>query len=197
MFIPDPNFFPSQIQIFSIPDPHQKIILTQKIVSKLSEMWSGLFIPDPDPDFYPSRIPGSGIKKRHRIPDPQHGFLSSWKLLAIRVESWSAMQCYGSTNPPDGIRFVLEHNGELLQAAEAAVRGGGGWEGAASGALWAAGGRGGPCSHPQAGLPIKKNPPKKTHLKKTTKMGFLFFYFYFFYENNTNFSLWNRFFMSK
>ncbi len=43
-------------------------ILTQKIVSKLSEIWSGLFIPDPDPDFfYPSRIPGS---KRHRIPDP-------------------------------------------------------------------------------------------------------------------------------
>jgi hypothetical protein len=25
-----------------------------------------LFIPDPDPDFYPSRIPGS---KRHGIPD--------------------------------------------------------------------------------------------------------------------------------
>ncbi len=28
-----------------------------------------LFIPDPDPDFYPSRIQGS---KRHRIPVPQH-----------------------------------------------------------------------------------------------------------------------------
>ncbi len=26
-----------------------------------------MFIPDPDLDFYPSRIPGS---KRHRIPDP-------------------------------------------------------------------------------------------------------------------------------
>jgi hypothetical protein len=29
-------------------------------------MISGLFIPDPDPDFYQSRIQGS---KRHRIPD--------------------------------------------------------------------------------------------------------------------------------
>ncbi len=46
------------------------------MVSKLSEIWSGLFIPDPDPGsgsririliFYPSRIQGS---KRHRIPDP-------------------------------------------------------------------------------------------------------------------------------
>jgi hypothetical protein len=44
-------------------------ILTQKSIYKLSEIWSGLFIPDPDPDFspIPSRIQGS---KRHRIPDP-------------------------------------------------------------------------------------------------------------------------------
>jgi hypothetical protein len=49
----------------------------------LSEKIFGLFIPDsgfgsrffpipdPDPDFFPSRIriPGS---KKHRIPDPQH-----------------------------------------------------------------------------------------------------------------------------
>ncbi len=38
-------------------------ILTQKIVSKLSEIWSGLVIPDPDP----SRIPDPGVKK---APDP-------------------------------------------------------------------------------------------------------------------------------
>ncbi len=60
---PDPNIsYPD----FSIPEPH-------KIVSMLSKMWSGLFIPDPDPDFY---LPGSWIQvsKRHRIPDtdPQH-----------------------------------------------------------------------------------------------------------------------------
>jgi hypothetical protein len=54
-----------------------------------------------------------------------------------------------------------------------------------------------------------KNPPKKTHpkkpkkkhLKKPLKMGFLgffgFFKFLIFYENNTNFSLSNRFFMNK
>ncbi len=44
----------------------------------------------------------------------------------------------------------------------------------------------------------QKNPPKKTHLKWV----FLFFFgvflnFLFFYENNTNFSLSNRFFMNK
>jgi hypothetical protein len=43
MLIPDPNF--------SIPDPHQRILvfLTQNIVSKLSEILSVMFIPDPDP----------------------------------------------------------------------------------------------------------------------------------------------------
>ncbi len=50
-------------------------------MSKLLEIWSGLFIPDPDLDFfYPSRIQGS---KRHRIPDPdpQH-----WKISFKGVE---------------------------------------------------------------------------------------------------------------
>jgi hypothetical protein len=40
---PGSEVFPSRI-----PDPHQRSILTQKIVSNLSEIWSGLFIPDPD-----------------------------------------------------------------------------------------------------------------------------------------------------
>ncbi len=54
----------------------------------------------------------------------------------------------------------------------------------------------------QAGLAIK-NPPKKTHPKKNPpkkplKMFFFgFIKFLIFYENNTNFSLWNRFFMNK
>ncbi len=63
IFIPDPGseFFPSRI-----PDPSffhhgstskSSSILTQKIVTKLSEMASGLFIPVPDSDFLP-------------IPDP-------------------------------------------------------------------------------------------------------------------------------
>ncbi len=61
----------SRIRFFSIPDPHISIpdprsasknfsILTQKMVSKLEEIWSGLFIPDPDPYFLPIPDPGSG-----------------------------------------------------------------------------------------------------------------------------------------
>ncbi len=40
-------------------------ILTQKNVSKLSEIWSGLFIPDPDPVFLP-------------IPDPAPQHCTVW-----------------------------------------------------------------------------------------------------------------------
>ena len=52
MFIPDQNFFipdpGSRSRRFRIPDPDQSI-LTPKSVSKLSEIYSGMFIPDPDP----------------------------------------------------------------------------------------------------------------------------------------------------
>jgi hypothetical protein len=56
---PGSEFFPSRIQDQKnswIPGSRSgsasKIlsILTQKIVSKLSEIWSKIFIPDPDPD---------------------------------------------------------------------------------------------------------------------------------------------------
>jgi hypothetical protein len=69
----------SRIQMFSIPDPNlfhpgsririKKFnYLTQKSVSKLSEIWSGLFILDPDPVFYyQSRIPDPGVQK---APEP-------------------------------------------------------------------------------------------------------------------------------
>jgi hypothetical protein len=54
--------------------------------------------------------------------------------------------------------------------------------------------------HLAPGLALK-NPPKKNKKKtpkKTTKNGFLgFLKFFIFYENNTNFSLSNRFFMNK
>jgi|694.fasta_scaffold144909_1 hypothetical protein len=79
-FIPDPGseFFPSRIRIKDLS------ILTQKIVSELSEIWSRLIIPDPDPVFFTR--PGSLIQgsKRHRIPYPgpqhwqQHFFLHPW-----------------------------------------------------------------------------------------------------------------------
>ncbi len=82
MFIPDKYF-----QYFSIPDPRSKVknipdpgsaskifvFLTQKIVSKLSEIWSGMFNPDhrsririliflptPDPVVKKTPDPGSG-----------------------------------------------------------------------------------------------------------------------------------------
>ncbi len=51
---PDPgsDFFLSRIRIFSIPDPHQRIWVFEpkKLFLKLSEIWSGLFIPDPNPE---------------------------------------------------------------------------------------------------------------------------------------------------
>jgi hypothetical protein len=61
MFIPDPGpeFFPSLFRI------RIEEFLTRKIVSKLSEISSGLVIPDPDPDFLP--IPDPEVKK---APDP-------------------------------------------------------------------------------------------------------------------------------
>ncbi len=69
----------SRIRIFlyRIPDPGQevsgsririKVFLPQKTVSKLSEICSGMFIPDPDLDFVP--IPDPGVK---RAPDPGSG----------------------------------------------------------------------------------------------------------------------------
>ncbi len=78
-WIPDPGseFFPSRIL-----DPGCRTknlsILTKKMVSQLSEIWSGfsiqIRIPDLDPDFLPipdpdpgSQIPNPGIKK---APDP-------------------------------------------------------------------------------------------------------------------------------
>jgi hypothetical protein len=44
-----------------------KVFLILKIVSKLSEKLSGMFIPDPD--FFPSRIPHPDPGSRIRIPD--------------------------------------------------------------------------------------------------------------------------------
>jgi hypothetical protein len=67
MFIPDPNF--------SIPDPNffhhgsririkELSILTHKMVFKLSEIISGFFIPDPDPESRGQKGTGSRIRIR-------------------------------------------------------------------------------------------------------------------------------------
>jgi hypothetical protein len=71
---PGSDFFPSRIRTVSIQDPGSASknlsILTQKkwfLSSRKYDPGCSSRIPDPDADFYPSRIQGS---KRHRIPDP-------------------------------------------------------------------------------------------------------------------------------
>ncbi len=80
--VADPGCF-SRIRICSITDPWSRVkkipgsgsasknlsILTQNLVYKLSEIWSEMFIPDPDPRsirifiFYPSLTPDPVVKK--------------------------------------------------------------------------------------------------------------------------------------
>ncbi len=97
MFIPDPNFFHPGSALKNLS------ILAQKIVSKLSEIWSGLFIPDPDHDFSPSLIQGS---KRHRIldPDPQHCF---------QLIKYVTVPVY----PLDGLIFLVESGTDPIWTA--------------------------------------------------------------------------------
>jgi len=45
-------------------------------------MWSGLFIPDPNADFLPSRIPDPGVKK---VPNPGSRIRNTGMLLNIWV----------------------------------------------------------------------------------------------------------------
>ncbi len=77
MFIQDPNFFYPGSRIQSQKDSRSASknfsIYPQKLVSKLSEIWSGMLQSGIGIlYFHPSRIQKS---KRHRIPDPdpQHG----------------------------------------------------------------------------------------------------------------------------
>ncbi len=70
VFTPDPNFnHPGSAS-------NNLSILTQKIVSKLSEIWSGLFIPDSDPDFFTQ--PGSRGKKGTRSRIRNTAYIDGW-----------------------------------------------------------------------------------------------------------------------
>ncbi len=80
MFNPDPEsefFYPrSRIQ-----DQTKNLnIITQKIVSKLSEIWPGMFIPDPNLKFLLIPDPGfrgqKGIGSRSRDTEKNPKFLS-------------------------------------------------------------------------------------------------------------------------
>jgi hypothetical protein len=63
IFIPDPNSFHPGSALKNLS------IFSQKMVSKLSEISFGLFIPDSDPDSLP--VPDPRVKK---APDPGSGF---------------------------------------------------------------------------------------------------------------------------
>ncbi len=72
---PGYNFFPSRIRIFSIPDhgfASKNVSILAPIKWFQRSQWSGLFIPDPDPDFLPIPDPGSRGKKA-----PDSGFGSA------------------------------------------------------------------------------------------------------------------------
>ncbi len=73
--VADPNF--------SIPDPDPQNL---SIFNPKNCLWSGMFIPDPDLDFYTH----PGFKKRHRIPDPdpQHWLLLYILNLAVLLGCW-------------------------------------------------------------------------------------------------------------
>ncbi len=104
MFIPDPNFFPSRIpdpgsKRFRIPDPYPlqriQVFLNQKIVSKLSELWSGMFIPDPDPGFgswffiHPGSRDQKGTRSRVRNTAIQD-FL--WITAIENIQIWKPLE---------------------------------------------------------------------------------------------------------
>jgi hypothetical protein len=58
-------------------DLTKNVFLTQKFVTELPEIWSGMFSPDIRSGCFPSRIQGS---KKHWIadPDPQHCLLAHY-----------------------------------------------------------------------------------------------------------------------
>ncbi len=101
MFIPDPNLLNpgSRIQGQKYPGSQIRIrikefkylFLTQKCVSKLSEIWSGIFIPDPDLDFLP--IPDPGFKKAQ---DPGSG--SATLVIRAGNRSYSSKRVTGRPN---------------------------------------------------------------------------------------------------
>jgi hypothetical protein len=95
-------------------------ILTQKMVSQVSVLWSGLFIPDSDPDFLP--IPDPRVTK---APDPGSGSATSiWSLI-----NRSVSQCFGSgpENPktkvaPEQDKMKKFYKAELLSLQRCLLR---------------------------------------------------------------------------
>ncbi len=93
--IPDPNFSipDSWFKVKNIPDPGPiSVFLTHKIVSKLSEIWSWMFIPDPDLDLW--HVPDPGVKK---ASDPRYGFQNKEENMFSNLGHPKVFnQCWGS-----------------------------------------------------------------------------------------------------
>jgi hypothetical protein len=116
-WILDPNtYFPSRIRIF-IRIQEFQYFNPKKCFFKLSEIWSGLFIPDPDPEFFTH--PGSRIKK---APDPGS---ASVILLAV---VW-----FGSSSTPSLVNKLDRQHSGRLRKRDDLLTGGGGEEGAVEG----------------------------------------------------------------
>jgi hypothetical protein len=91
MFIPDPNFFPSRIRIFSIPDPRSKFFPSRIFIkecryfhpkklflsSRIYDPGCSSRIRIPDPAFLPIPYPGSGVKKA-LYPGSESATLIDW-----------------------------------------------------------------------------------------------------------------------
>jgi len=91
--IPHLIFFHPGSRVKKIPDPgigsaskNLFYYFFPKILSKLWEIWSEIFLPDPDLDFYLSRIPDFRVKK---APDPGSATLFS-NIIWLSYVGWSA-----------------------------------------------------------------------------------------------------------
>ncbi len=95
----------SRIWIFSITDagylirgkvPYLKVFLTYKIVTKLSEIWFGMFFPDPrSGSGFLSPIPDPGVKKHRILDDSQYCWKNSLHIFATwrRVNPINQFRC--------------------------------------------------------------------------------------------------------
>ncbi len=95
-------------------------ILTQKVVSTLSEIWSGLFIPDPDLDFLSILDPGSrgqkGTGSRIRISntDINKGYVIFNK---ISMDRWEKGVMYSGRLSTAGLWINIWRRHKILSSS--------------------------------------------------------------------------------
>ncbi len=87
MFIPDPTFFHPESEFFpSLICIKEFKYFNPKMVSKLQEIWSRFFNPDPDPDFLPISDPGSRGQKGTGSRIRNTGFFESPYITNLLVQ---------------------------------------------------------------------------------------------------------------